>query len=92
MISRTFTCRNKDIIIRLYKTLVRPRLEYCGQVWRPHYQKDIDALEKVQKRATRMVENLKGMDYAERLKSVQLTILETRRIRADLIEVYNIVN
>ena len=43
MISRYFTCRNKDIIIRLYKTLVRPNLEYCGQVWRAHCQKDIDA-------------------------------------------------
>ena len=70
---------------KLYKSLVRPHLDYCSSVWRPHLQKDINLLENVQKRATRMVEGFKGMDYLSRLKGMRLTTLETRRLRADLI-------
>ena len=90
LIYRTFECKSKKIILSLYKSLVRPHLDYCIQVWRPYLQKDVDILEKVQKRATRMVEGLKGLSYKERLKRLNLTTLETRRIRADLIEVYKI--
>ena len=60
MISRTFTSRSKVIILKLYKSLVRPHLDYCAQAWRPHLQKDINILEKVQRRATRMIEGFKG--------------------------------
>jgi len=48
MIKRIFTSRSKEIIIPLYKTLVRPHLDYCVQAWRPHIIKDIQVLEKVQ--------------------------------------------
>ena len=72
---------------KLYKSLVRPDLDYCSSVWRPCLQKDINLLEKVQKRA-RMVEGFRGMDYLSRLKGMRLTPLETRRLRADLIEVF----
>ena len=75
----------------MYKSLVRPHLDYCIQVWRPHLQKGIDVLEKVQRRATKMIIECKGMEYAERLKLTKLTTLEIRRIRADLIEVYKII-
>ena len=47
MNKRIFTCKSEDIILQLYKTLVRPRLEYCIQSWCPHVRKDIDLLEKV---------------------------------------------
>ena len=56
LIRRTITCRSKEIIERLYKSLVRPHLEYCIQAWRPHLVKDIEILERVQRRATRMIE------------------------------------
>ena len=46
--------QSKEIILPLYKSIVRPHLEYCMQAWRPHYRKDIDKLEKVQRRVTRM--------------------------------------
>jgi len=91
MISRTFTCRNKKIITGLYKSLVRPHLDYCVQVWRPHLEKDKELLEKVQRRMTRMVQECKGFDYEKRLRIVNLTTLETRRQRADLLEVYKII-
>jgi hypothetical protein len=79
------------VILRLYKSLVRPHLEYCIQAWRPHLKKDIDVLEKVQRRATRMMEEGKGKPYEERLKLAGLTTLELRRVRADMLEVYKIM-
>ena len=91
MIKRTFHNFSKEIIVKLYKCFVRPHLEYAVQAWRPHLRKDIELLEGVQRRATRMVVDIKGMGYEERLKLLGLTTLETRRIRGDLIEVYRIM-
>ena len=91
MISRTISSRSKNILVNLYKSLVRPHLEYCIQAWRPHYQKDIDVLERVQRRATKMIDGYKAKFYEERLKLCGLTTLETRRLRGDLIETFKIV-
>jgi hypothetical protein len=91
MIARNFVTRRREVILQLYKSLVRPLLDYCVQAWRPYRKKDIDLLERVQKRATRMVEECKGLDYEERLRRLGLTTLETRRLRADLVEVYKIL-
>ena len=55
MICRAFAYKSRDIILPLYKCLVRPHQEYCVQVWCPHLKKDIDLIEKVQRRATRMI-------------------------------------
>ena len=51
MIKRNIKCKNAAIIMRLYKSLVRPRLKYCIQAWSPYHKKDIEVLERVQKRA-----------------------------------------
>ena len=77
----------------LYKALVRPHLEYCIQAWRPHLVKDIELLEKVQKKSNKNGNRMyRGLDYRERLKRVNLTTLEIRRKRADLLEVFKIIN
>jgi len=86
MIKRNFSDNSKERIIPLYKSLARPRLEYCCQVWSPHYNKDIKLLEGVQPRATRLVSGMKSLCYADRLKNLGLTSFENRRIRSDLIE------
>jgi hypothetical protein len=91
LISRAFTSKTKFIITRLYKSLVRPHLDYCIQAWRPYLDKNIEVLERVQRRATRMIDECKDLDYNERLIIAGLTTLETRRLRADLIEVFKIV-
>jgi hypothetical protein len=92
LINRAITCKKKSVILNLYKSLVRPHLEYCVQAWRPHLTKDIDILEKVQRRATRMIEECKGRTYEERLDITGLTTLEARRSRADMLEVFKILN
>ena len=72
-------------MLKLYLSSVRPKLEYCIQACRPYLEKDIDLLEKVQKRATRMMITEKGLTYEERLRKLGITTLETRRLRGDLI-------
>ena len=52
MIRRNLTYKETGLIVPLYKALVRPHLEYCIQAWRPYLRKDIDMLEKVQRRTT----------------------------------------
>jgi hypothetical protein len=72
--------------------MIRPHLDYCIQAWRPHLKKDIDRLEKVQRRATKLVDGLSDVSYQSRLECLRLTTLNTRFLRADLIEVYKIFN
>lgn len=91
MIKRSFTYLNQQTVVILYKSLVRPHLEYCVQAWRPHLQKDINLLENVQRRATKLIPNLKEKSYQDRLKILKLTTLENRRIRGDLIEVFKLL-
>ena len=57
LIRRTIVYKEKELIIPLYKTIIRPYLEYCIQAWRPYRKKDIDMLERVQRRATKMYKN-----------------------------------
>src|SRR6218665_2808252 len=91
MIRRTIVTRDKDTILRLYKSLVSPQLEYCIQVWSPYLKQDMEKLEKVQRRATKMIQGCKYLSYEERLIRCGLTTLEKRRTRGDLIEAYNII-
>jgi ribonucleases P/MRP protein subunit RPP40 len=91
MIKRTIVTRDKDTILRLYKSLVRPQLEYCVQAWNPYLKQDIEKLEKVQRRATKMISGYKNLSYEERLAKCGLTTLEWRRSRGDLIEAYKII-
>ena len=92
LIRRNIAYRDKRLIIPLYISLVRPHLEYCIQAWRPHMRKDIDKLERVQRRATRLIYEISQLSYEERLQQCRLTTLETRRIRGDQIEVLKIMH
>jgi hypothetical protein len=90
-IGRSFEYKTKDTILTLYNALVRPLLEYCVQAWCPYYQKDIDKLERVQRRVTKIIPSLRNKPYEERLKELNLFSLSQRRMRGDLIQVFKII-
>ena len=88
MITRSFHYRTKEVLVPLYKTFVRPKLEYASVVWAPWLAKDINELEKIQKRMTRMLAGMGGREYEERLEAIGLTTLAERRARGDMIETF----
>jgi len=90
--NRAIIYETADIMLSLYKSLVRPHLEYCTVAWSPHYVKDKELLEHVQRRFTRLIPELKELSYPERLDKLNLWSLEERCVRADLTEVYKVVH
>ena len=92
LIKHTFTYMNKEMFKVLYKTLIRPHLEYCPQVWNPYLIKDINILENIQRRATKIVPDICNLSYEDRLRELKLFPLKERRIRGDMIATYKIIN
>ena len=88
LIRRSFSYLDGHLFKKLFTTFVRPHLEYAQSVWSPHLRKYTNAIEKVQIRATKLVDGLKHLEYEERLKKLDLPTLAYRRMRGDLIEVF----
>ena len=91
LIHKTFSYKSRDFLLALYKTYVRPQLEYCSTVWSPHLLKDIYLIESVQRRFTKSIPGLSNVCYRQRLLCLKLETLEYRRLCFDLIQCYKIV-
>ncbi len=88
LIRRSFDYLDDKMFVKLYTALVRPHLEYAQCVWSPHLKKHQRLIEKVQMRATKLIDNMKDLDYSERLRRLDLPTLAYRRMRGDVIELY----
>ena len=91
VIRRTYTYLDEASFSLLFKAIVRPHLEYAQAVWHPYKRKHINQIERVQRRATKLIPTLRDLTYPERLRQLGLTTLVYRRLRGDIVEVFKIL-
>jgi hypothetical protein len=80
MIKRSFDYMDKDMFLTVFKSIVRPHLEYGSSVWSVIYKKEAIQLENVQRRATKLIKNIQHKTYTQRLKYLGLPSLQYRRL------------
>lgn len=90
LIRRSFAYLGKETLLQLYKSLVRPHLEYGNIIWYPFLKRQSIAVEKVQRRVTKLLQECGHMTYSQRLQYLSLPSLKGRRYRGDLIEMFKI--
>ncbi|KAF7249028.1 Gamma-aminobutyric acid receptor subunit alpha-6 [Varanus komodoensis] len=87
-INRSITSKSQVVVVPLYSSLIKPHVEYCGQFWAPSFKKDAEKLERVQRKATNMIQGLETVPYEERLRELGMFSIEKRRLREDMLSLY----
>ena len=90
-LQRSFHYRKKAYLVPLYKTFVRPRLEHAVAAWNPWLESDIKSLEKIQERLIKMLSDVRGDTYSDKLRDAGLTTLKERRERGDAIQTFKVL-
>ena len=91
-IRTSFTYSDKEMMRKIITSMIRPRLEYAAVIWSPHQKKHIRKLERVQRAAMKMTPELQDSPYEERLTRMELTTLEKKRERGDMITLFILLN
>ena len=89
---KSFTSKNTEFLLFLYKTYVLPKIEYASNVWSPYYKKDVDLIENIQRKYTKFLPGMFHLSYTDRLTRLKLQTLEERRIYLDMILLYKIIH
>ena len=92
VIKKAYKTRDIRTITMLYKSMVRPHLEYGNLIWGPFFKEDMKSVEKIQRRATKLVTSIKDLAYEDRLRALKLPSLVYRRRRGDMIQMYKLMN
>lgn len=92
IINKTFDYMDAEMFKMLFKSLVRPHLEYAAPIWSPHHEYLKTSIERVQKRATKRIPGFHDLSYPERLRKLSMPTLAYRRVRGDMINVYKLVH
>jgi hypothetical protein len=92
MILGNIQYKHKSILVPLFKSLVRPILEYGNTVWNTTLKKHTEAIENIQRRYTRRIQGANHMGYEDRLSFLKLPSLEYRRLRGDMIETFKLMH
>ena len=92
MISHYITHKSPAVMVPLFKSLIRPIMEYGNPIWQPKLRKHIDLLENIQRRFTKRIIGMGDLEYEDRLRKLKLPSLEYRRTRGDMIETFKITH
>ena len=92
LLKRSFAYLDKSMFNKLFKGIIRPQLEYANVIWHPNFKRQSILIEKVQRRATKILGEIKDESYTDRLKALNLPSLKFRRLRGDLIQSYKIIH
>jgi len=92
MMLRTFQSRDRNVLLPVYKSLIRPVLEYATVIWSPYHKCDIKEVESVQRYFTKRIHGLGHLPYADRLSCLQLSTLENRRLYFDLLMCHKLLH
>jgi len=91
ILRKCFPTSDAHTLVKVFKTYVRPIVEYCSVIWSPYLKKDIEILENVQRKFTKSLPGMKNKSYDERLSALSLDSLELRRIKIDLITCFRLL-